>query len=279
MRKNYIINHGSVFDNKIVDIFESDSKLFFLGDKVNILEDGRYKFINLVELKNNINDITNYGMDSILIASKSNGVYKWSDNNLENKYMTKDGLLSNNIYQIESTGRYIFAVSKYGVSVIDERTQTVNNLKGIDYYNILNMEVYEDLLILQKKDGLVIKSLNEEEKLTISATDLLNDILTDIIIVDKRVYISGNQGITSYNLENNNIENVVNFHYKINDILYYNDLIYIGSDSGLYYYNLKEGEISDFRENDELSSKKILKIINLDECVFIKTEDGVDVIL
>ncbi|TYB31030.1 MAG: hypothetical protein FXF47_06295 [Candidatus Mcinerneyibacterium aminivorans] len=279
MRNEYIINLGSVYDDKITNIFKSEKRMFFLGNRINVFQNNRYDFINIPQLKNNINDISGYKNNSLLIASRSNGIFQWKNNDLKSKYMIKDGLLSNNILQVINTNQYIFALSRYGVSIINEAKKEVDNIKGIDYYRVDNMKYFNDLLILQKKDGIIIRNIENNSEVAISASDLLNDILTDIEVVKHSIYVSGNLGISKYNLKTDKIENVINFNRKINDILFYDNRIYIGSEDGLFFYNLEENETSEFRENSELSSLNILKIININDEIFLKTSKGIDVIL
>jgi len=277
MRGQYQINHGSIFDRKIVNVFSSKNAVYFLGEYVNIYKDNKFNSLKIDELEGNINDIATNDNNSFYIATKSNGIYLW-DNSLKRAYMKRDGLLSNNIKKVLNENGYLISLSRYGVTIINKYNGNKKNLKDFKYYNLNNISYENNYLAMHKKDKVIIYNMKKESAVEISAVDLYNDVITDVFIKNNIVYVGGNSALSKYNISDQTIENIKSFDGFINDIFINGEYIYVGSNRGLYLYNFKEEIVKSYDEFEGLSSNIVKKVFIFDGKIFVTTDKGLDII-
>lgn len=242
MRQKYIFNLGSVYDNKLTDIFYSKNNIFFIGERINQYDGKRFKFYDFPKLRDNINDVKKYGYNSLLIATKTNGIFYYRDK-LKNLYRARDGLLSNNIRKLRISKKHIIVLTKHGITIIKRGTNQMEHLKGIDYFNVKNIDIDGNILAMQKKDRVIIYNLKNKEEIEILAEELFNEIIMDIFLKNGKLYIGGNLGIGRYNITEDRLNSLYSMNSAANYIFVKDNYIYIATDNGLFIYNLKNDEM------------------------------------
>ena len=270
---------GSVFDKKIDGISSYKKDIWFWGTHLSrfMSEGARYVFYDDARLDNNINDIASDGK-TLFIATKNNGIFFWDDY-IRSNLMMKNGLLSNDIKHIAVGKRYIYAVSKYGVSLINRYSNRVKTLKGLDYFNIKDVLAVKNGAVFLKKDEIVIYDMKQKKKKSIGSNAFYSEILTSIDYKDGKIYVGSNVGITKYDIETDEITIVSTLNKRVNDLKVADGHIYVATKEGLVVMNLNGDNEHTYGKWDGLFSNCIKKIYTLNNGIAVKNGKGFSFLL
>jgi ligand-binding sensor domain-containing protein len=270
-------NNGALYGRHVSDIiFAGEEQIWFVGDHLNLYQKGVFTFVRDAELKDNVNDAL--WIDSQLwLATKNNGVARYVNGRLQPVIKVDAGLLDNNIISLKSRGRRLYLLSKYGInSFLVNDPRKVKEIRGIDFFNVTRFDVSENNIILLHRDRLVITDLNGKSLYTYSASTLWNDFLNEMQRDGDILYICGNAGIITYDLQTRDFSVIRAMREGVSDLLVKNSLLYAATETGLYIIDIKKEQFRVLTEEDGLRSSRILKVYPFQTGVLVMTDKGLN---
>ena len=270
-------NNGALYGRHVSDIiFAGEDQIWFVGDHLNLYQKGVFTFVRDAELKDNVNDAL--WIDSQLwLATKNNGVARYVNGRLQPVIKVDAGLLDNNIISLKSRGRRLYLLSKYGInSFLVNDPRKVKEIRGIDFFNVTRFDVSENNIILLHRDRLVITDLNGKSLYTYSASTLWNDFLNEMQRDGDILYICGNAGIITYDLQTRDFSVIRAMREGVSDLLVKNSLLYAATETGLYIIDIKKEQFRVLTEEDGLRSSRILKVYPFQTGVLVMTDKGLN---
>ncbi len=276
-RYSIVYDNGSLFDENIVKVSDlPGGGTAFAGSRLNIYENGRFSFYADPLLDGKINDMIPF-RNGLLIATKTNGLIYWNGGVKQN-ITASDGLSDNNITTVALDDNVIYAVSKYGIDLIDSRRMNVKKqVRGMDYFKILKIGIADDALLLLHKDRIVI-SRGKDNKV-LHAGDLFNDILFDFTYHDGIVYIAGNMGLVNYDIATGEKNHMGAVNISVTAVAVRDEFLYASTDEGLHIHNLEDDWTKTYDQYDGIDQGRGKALYFFNGALLLVTEKGIDYIV